>query len=77
MTFAISKELQFFAGHDFYVKLTLVSIAKPLQSGSIYTNFVLHENAHKKTPPVVPAWAREDYRGLQQFQTLTNDLKLL
>ncbi|MCC5626569.1 hypothetical protein LC574_37250 [Nostoc sp. CHAB 5715] len=31
MTFAISKELKFLAGHDFYVKLTPMSIAVPLQ----------------------------------------------
>ncbi|MDZ8222264.1 hypothetical protein [Nostoc sp. ChiVER01] len=29
MTFAISKELQFLAGHDFYVKLTSVTTLPP------------------------------------------------
>ncbi|MCC5619793.1 hypothetical protein [Nostoc sp. CHAB 5715] len=43
MTFAISKELQFLAGHSFRVKLTPMSWLVPLPRGVVY----LPENSCK------------------------------
>jgi hypothetical protein len=34
MTFAISKELQFLAGHKFYVKLTPMATGAPMHKGA-------------------------------------------
>lgn len=39
MTFAISKELQFLAGHRFHVKLTTMGIAMPLREIYMYQHF--------------------------------------
>ncbi|WP_267871384.1 hypothetical protein [Nostoc sp. CHAB 5715] len=39
MTFAISKELQFLAGHSFYVKLTRMGNAMPLREIYMYQDF--------------------------------------
>ncbi len=39
MTLAISKELQFLAGHDFSVKLTPMGNAMPLREIYVYQGF--------------------------------------
>ncbi|MCC5624095.1 hypothetical protein LC574_23520 [Nostoc sp. CHAB 5715] len=50
MTSAISKELQFLAGHDFYVKLTPMSIAVPLQKIWFLTQYAWVEERNPTFP---------------------------